>query len=400
MNKQEYIPDLKVEASLDSQISFENPLSENIDNPQSIFLTGATGFFGAYLLREILDQTTADIYCLVRCHGLETGKQILKKNLQFYRVWQEAFDSRIIPVVGDLAQPMLGLAPEQFDHLAAAIDIIYHNGSQNDPITPYYQIKKVNVLGTQEILRLASRIQTKPVHFISTVAIFFGQAYTQMQIQETDFPEFNPSLNTGYKQSKWVAEEMLHLAQNRGLPACIYRPTRIMGHSKTGIYGKLNNFFLQFIKVCIQSGEFPTFEVDINIIPVDYASQAIVYLSKQRKLLGKTFHLVNPEPISWYNFFELINACGYLSKETSYEDWLITVENYVFKCGGENAVNSLLPSLLKYARIISFPKPRFDACQTIKGLASSSISCHPLDLSLISNYLFYWNFSNKSMEIR
>ena len=82
MNDEQYIPDLKAEAVLDSKTCFENPLSPNIDSPKSIFLTGATGFLGAYLLKELLCQTTADVYCLVRCHGVETGKQILKKKLQ------------------------------------------------------------------------------------------------------------------------------------------------------------------------------------------------------------------------------------------------------------------------------------------------------------------------------
>jgi thioester reductase-like protein len=393
MSNEQDLPNLKAEAVLDSQIRFDNPLSPNLDSPKSIFLTGATGFLGAYLLKELLCQTTANIYCLVRYREVETGKQILKKHLQFYRIWQESFDARIIPMMGDLAQPLLGFSQEQFNQLAAQIDIIYHNGSQNNPITSYSQIKQVNVFGTQEILRLASQTQTKPIHFISTVAIFFSPASAQIQpIKEIDFPIVNPGLNTGYKQSKWVAEELIHQAQKRGLPACIYRPTRILGDSKTGIYGKFNNFFLQFIKICIESGKYPAFDVDINLIPVDYASQAILYLSRQQQLFGKTFHLVNPESISWKKLFEFINACGYLTAEISDEAWFVTIEKYIFDCGGEEAVNALLPRFLKSAKIISLSKPNFDVSQTLEGLATSSIACHPVDTSLMSNYLSYWNW--------
>ena len=391
MSNQECIPDLKTEAILNPDISFDSPLKDNFDEPKSIFLTGATGFLGAYLLRELLDQTTANIYCLIRCHTVETGKQRLKENLQSYQLWQQHFDARIIPMVGDLAQPLLGLSEKEFCQLATEIDVIYHNGSENDPITPYSQMKTVNVLGTQEILKLAGLRKTKPVHFISTVAIFFSQAQRQdTPIRETDFPLFSPSLNTGYKQSKWVAEELIHLAQKRGLPVSIYRPTRIMGDSKTGIYRKLNNFFFRFIQICIKLEKFPTFDVDINIIPIDYASKAIVYLSRQKQLLGKTFHLVNPESISWQRLFELINACGYATEAVSDKNWLVMVENYLFEQGGEKAVSSWFPIILKSAKMISQTKPRFDACQTIEGLAHSSIVCHPLDLSLISTYLLAW----------
>jgi len=391
MSNQECIPDFKIEAILNPDISFDSPLKDDIDEPKSIFLTGATGFLGAYLLWELIDQTTANVYCLIRCHTLETGKQRLKENLQSYQLWQQHFDARIIPMLGDLAQPLLGLSEKEFCQLATKIDVIYHNGSENDPITPYSQMKAVNVLGTQEILKLAGLRKTKPVHFISTLAIFFSQVQRQdTAIRETDFLLFSSSLNTGYKQSKWVAEELIHLAQKRGLPVSIYRPTRIMGDSKTGIYRKSSNFFFRFIQICIKLEKFPTFDVDINIIPIDYASKAIVYLSRQKQLLGKTFHLVNPESISWQRLFELINACGYATEAVSDKNWLVMVENYLFEQGGEKAVSSWFPIILKSAKMIGQTKPRFDACQTIEGLAHSSIVCHPLDLSLISTYLLAW----------
>lgn len=383
--------DLKAEAILAPNISFNNPLSDNINCPQSIFLTGGTGFLGAYLLKELLSQTTADIYCLIRCHHVELAQEQFKKLMQFYGLWQEDFNSRIIPIIGDLSQPFLGLSQKQFNQLAEKIDIIYHNGSQNDPITPYFQIKGTNVLGTQEILRLASLTQTKPVHFISTVAIFFNRVYAKVErVLETDFPLADAGLNTGYQQSKWVAESLIYQAQERGLPACIYRPTRILGDSKTGIYGKFNNFFLQFIKVCIQSKTFPAFEVDTNFIPVDYGSQAIIYLSRQQQSLGKTFHLVNPQSISWQKLFELINACGYLSIETSEDKWFVAVENCIFESVGEKAVNSLLPTLVKSAKIINSRKPDFDHTQTMTGLANSLILCPPIDLPLIRTYFSYF----------
>jgi thioester reductase-like protein len=163
-----------------------------------------------------------------------------------------------------------------------------------------------------------------------------------------------------------------------------------MGDSKTGIYRKSNNFFFRFIQICIKLEKFPTFDVDINIIPIDYASKAIVYLSRQKQLLGKTFHLVNPELIPWQRFFELINACGYATEAVSDKNWLVMVENYLFEQGGEKAVSSWFPIILKSAKMISQTKPCFDACQTIEGLAHSSIVCHPLDLSLIYTYLLAW----------
>ncbi len=77
-----------------------------VTEPTKIFLTGATGFVGAFLLDELLRQTQADIYCLVRSTDAESGKQRLQNHLESYLLWNESFSDRIIPVVGDLSQPL------------------------------------------------------------------------------------------------------------------------------------------------------------------------------------------------------------------------------------------------------------------------------------------------------
>ena len=97
--------DLKAEVNLDSSIQFEQSLSKNVLEPKAILLTGATGFLGAYLLEELLQKTSADIYCLVLCSNIEEGKNRLQKNLEFYSLWQDGFNSRLIPFVGDLGKP-------------------------------------------------------------------------------------------------------------------------------------------------------------------------------------------------------------------------------------------------------------------------------------------------------
>ncbi|MBC1258931.1 SDR family oxidoreductase, partial [Trichormus variabilis] len=83
------------------------------------------GFLGAFLLDELLQQTQADIYCLVRAANAEEGKQKIQHTLESYLIWNESHSSRIIPVVGDLSQPLLGLSQAQFTALARKLDVIY-----------------------------------------------------------------------------------------------------------------------------------------------------------------------------------------------------------------------------------------------------------------------------------
>ncbi|MFK5970600.1 MAG: amino acid adenylation domain-containing protein [Candidatus Marithrix sp.] len=320
----ETIINLDAEAVLDPSIQPAKLPSTNSVN--SIFLTGTTGFLGSYLLYELLVQTTANIYCLVR----STDKNILVNKLKANMSWDESFKTRIILVQGDLSKPLLGLEKEYFEQLANKIDVIYHNGAWVNHIFPYSVLKTTNVLGTEEILRLASKHKPKPVHFISTINTI-------------------DSSTSGYTQSKIVAEKIIQLASERGLPVCIYRPPVIAGHSKTGIFNR-GDTFSSIIKGCIQLGEIPIMEdIGLNMLPVDYVSNVIIKLSLQQHS-RISFNLINPNFTSWNKLFDKLVKLGYKLKKVSYAQWK---EELSFQQG--NALYPLLSSLPKDED--SFVKP-------------------------------------------
>jgi FlaA1/EpsC-like NDP-sugar epimerase len=178
--------DLNTEAVLDFNIVPEYPTHSVVSEPASIFLTGATGFLGAFLLTELLQQTQANICCLVRATDLDSAKMRIQKNLESYEIWNQDFSNRIIPVLGDLAKPHLGLSSQEFQKMSSLIDVIYHNAAWINYVYPYSALKPTNVLGTQEILRLASKVKTKAVHYISTIAVFESPAYWGKIVTESD----------------------------------------------------------------------------------------------------------------------------------------------------------------------------------------------------------------------
>ncbi len=96
--------ELKAEAQLDESIIAGELVYEHVDEPKHILLTGATGFVGAFLLHDLLKQTSADIYCLLRADDIEKGLQRLKRNLNSYVLWDNAFADRIKPIIGDLGE--------------------------------------------------------------------------------------------------------------------------------------------------------------------------------------------------------------------------------------------------------------------------------------------------------
>lgn len=344
--------DLKAEAVLDPSIQIRREViysvsTEYNNKPQGIFLTGVTGFLGSHLLYELLQHTQADIYCLIRATDIEQARQKLQNQLQLYKLWSGVDRKRIIPVVGDLGKNYLGLSTSEFQKLASQIDVIYHCGAWINVIYPYSVLKPANVLGTQEIIRLASEIKVKPLHYISTTSVLSAATPNEAGlILESDLLEQYQGLENGYVQSKWVAEKLVMQARDLGLPVAIYRASRITGNTQTGI-SNTDDLFCRLVKGCLETRIFPDVQMEDNLTPVDYVSKIIVNLSGQKESLGKAFHLVNPESTTIRDLFHLMHSLGYPVQMIPVEKWHseISLESQISDTDNLRVLSHIIPKV-------------------------------------------------------
>lgn len=383
--KQLSLDELKAEAVLDADITAGDLKYADVSEPMHILLTGATGFVGAFLLHDLLKQTSADIHCLLRADTIEQGRQRLKRNLGNYSLWDDLFTERIQPVLGDLGSPQLGLTDETFESLAGQIDWIYHNGAMVNFVYPYAAHKASNVLGTQEILRLASRGKFKPVHHVSTLSILHNGDHDDGRIyRESDDIEETGAPFGGYAQSKWVAEKLVMEAGKRGIPYAIYRPGLVSGHSRTGAWNT-DNMISSMTRACLLLGTAPDLDVIANIVPVDFVSAAIVFLSRKPGNWNRVYHLENPNPLHLDRLVDHLNAEGFRTRKVPFEEWRAQLFNAVahLESGGWEPYLPLIEEVEEKQIFM----PRIDLDATLSQLEGSGIECPPVDGQLLSTYI-------------
>jgi thioester reductase-like protein len=382
---------LQAEITLDPAIAPHAVLAQPHSPPQHIFLTGATGFVGAFLLHELLQQTNAHIFCLVRADHLEQAKHRIQQNLVTYHLANAA--NRITPLLGDLSQPQLGLSDSQFQSLADQVDAIYHNGAWVNHTLPYTTLKAANVLGTQEVLRLATQRTLKPVHLISTISVFGADTSSlnasTLISEQADLEDF-PMPVMGYAQSKRIAEGIGRIGHDRGIPICVYRLGAVSGSSQTGVFNR-NDFLYRLIVGCVQLGSVPDRPMLLDMLPVDYVSRAIVALSQQPSTIGQTFHLVHPQPVTSEIIFEFLQSRGYAVKQMNYSQWrdqLLAVAqadpNHVLY-----PLLTLLPTRDRPTADDVNHSPRYATDNTQQYLHSAGLKCPAINHHLLEVYLTY-----------
>ncbi|MET7767149.1 amino acid adenylation domain-containing protein [Nocardia sp. NPDC005366] len=297
------------DAVLDRDITPEHCAPAVTGNPREILLTGATGFLGAHLLRELLDTTDARVWCVVRADSAEAGANRIRRALTRFRLWDGESADRIVAVPGDIAEPRLGLSAADHDRLASTIEVIYHNGARVNHVDPYPRLRDVNVEATREILRLATTHRLKPVHHVSTIGATVGTAPVFGPIEESVRLRADQLPDNGYAQSKWAAEELVREAGARGVPVAVYRPGTICGDPRSGVNSPDDSFW-NMIRAAAILGTAPEVgDTTVSIVPVSYVARAIVAISRTERH-DTVYHLVNRVRVPVREVFDSLREHG------------------------------------------------------------------------------------------
>lgn len=271
-----------------------------ITDRSGLFLTGVTGTLGQEMLRALLEipGSQAPIYVLARDSRKMSAETRVNKLLESSIAAAGSRD-RLHILKGDVTAPNFGLSQEDIAKLCRDVRRMFHSAALTSLNGTEEDCQKINLGGTKNALDLARHLKKNGrldrfFYFSTAYAAGSRQKYHSY---EDELPE-KPVFANFYESSKYQAETLVRGALKSDLQGMIFRPSIIVGHSKTGAVSQFNVIY-PFIRLFAHGmlKMLPSrLDNSFNIVPIDFVVEAALRISERDEFLGKVFHLVTPEP--------------------------------------------------------------------------------------------------------
>lgn len=258
-----------------------------------VLITGANGFLGTQVIKQLLNQSDYEIIALVRESTEETAINKLKRAWWEFPELTSNMGDRINVYPGDITQEKLGLTIKDYNHLVTNVTHIIHTAADLRLNTSLDELNRTNLHGTCNLLELAHNINRdhglKRFSHVSTA--YVAGAREGVITEDSLTSEYGFLSN--YEESKFESELQV---KNSGLPVTIFRPSMITGDTQTGYIKTFNTFYVPLrLYLTGKQRILPVKSSNkINLIPVDYVAYAITILTFKSDTEGLTFHLTLP----------------------------------------------------------------------------------------------------------
>ena len=317
-------------------------------NP-TVFLTGATGFLGAYLIRDILERTGRVVRLIAHVRSVKdptAALERLRRSLEGYGLWHDEWSMRLSCVVGDLSKPQLGIEQHTWHTLSQEVDVVIHNGATVHWVKRYQDMMASNVMSTIDAMKLCNEGKPKLFTFVSSTSVLDTDHYVKLSEQKIstgqhaisendDMQGSRTSLGTGYGQTKWVSEQLVQAAGKRGLQGSVIRPGYILGDSETGVCNT-DDFLIRMLKGCIQLSARPRIINTVNAVPVNHVARVVVAAALNPLPDGvHVVHVTGHPRLRMNEYLSLLEFYGFRVPETSYDAWKDELERYISAGGQE-----------------------------------------------------------------
>jgi thioester reductase-like protein len=332
---------------------------------KGVFFTGAGGFIGRYILRHYLDEPDCEIYLLENGRFRERLERFLDT-----AVSDPARRRRVKVLAGDICSPGLGLDASMTRELGDRVTHAIHLAALYNLSAPRDVSMRVNVDGTRNVLDFLGGMRSlQRLGYTSTTAVVGTHTGTFGE----DELDVGQGFKNAYEETKFLAERLIRERRDE-IPTVIFRPTTVVGHSRTGAIEKIDGpyYALTMIARNMHRVVPDTGDTKFQFAPVDFITDAFYHLFEDDRSVGSVFHLVDPQPLSYLEFFEL--ACKAMGKPAP----RLRLPARLLRRMGSLPLFERLTGVPPEAFEHSFYSIRYDTTQVAPALARHGISCPPV----------------------
>ena len=290
----------------------------NMLQQRNVLLSGVTGFLGAFVLSELLEQTDVHVFCMVRATSKVKGLSRIIDNMTNYNLWKSEYVLRITVVVSDLTQQRFGMSEDVYNSLENTVDVVFMNGAEVNMNKSYEELRSVNVNSMKEAIKFASTGTRKYLFASSSLSVFLFPPHESANSQtsrrmctEAGFLDDPLLINGGYGQSKWASDRLVRQALDCLPGGAIFRPARVTGRSTDGA-GPKNDLFASILFGMQRLGFYPDLDFPYDMVPVDFCAHSMVEILVQicsfpAEKMANVYHLYNRDTIPFNQLFKDMN---------------------------------------------------------------------------------------------
>jgi thioester reductase-like protein len=259
----------------------------------AIFLTGSTGYIGAHVAANLLQEHGASLNLLVRARDAQEAHLRLWRAMQLHMEFSRFYDflqTRVRVFCGDLTSPGFGLGRDEYDRLVHTTDSVIHCAASLNRKSEKNCLN-VNLRGTLEVLTLARHAEhyhgLRRFSEVSTVAVAgkrHNEIVTEDHAIEWDRSDYDP-----YARTKKFCEHMTRVLLP-DTPKTIFRPSIVLGDSR-----RAETTQFDMVKAFVFLAGLPALPFrpndKVDIVNVDFVADAIATLHQKEQPRFDTYHL-------------------------------------------------------------------------------------------------------------
>jgi amino acid adenylation domain-containing protein/thioester reductase-like protein len=341
-----------------------------------VLLTGATGFLGIHLLKELLTHSSVHVYCIVRGkHDEAANDRLLHVFHHHFGHEHVNFSDRVHVFSGDLTVRKFGLTDAQYDELAQQTDLILHAAADINLVKGYTELFDINVGSTLQCIELAKTAKQKELHYISTLAVSGYSPQNRAVVFSEDDLNYGQAFNSDYEMTKFESEQQLRNFFAIGGRGKIYRVGHIAADS---IHGRFqanieSNRIFQIIKGMLLLKQCPkVYDEEIAFSHVDIVSKGICSAALFPNLTNLScLHIENSTRLPFSSITGLLQKIGYVVKAVELDIFWEAAAHFEGTPEEKNLVELYQTWIQRH---LAFPKHiTYRNGQTIDALASAGL---------------------------